>query len=101
MRVPVCSIGDGLLDGSLRRSAGSRPRPGATVAAANRCQVRARRCDPRSSFGDWHELPRPRSARRQPRKPSKMLDKIYSQTLTRTYVNSNGYSIIAVACIWR
>lgn len=44
-------------------------------------------------FGDWRELPQDGSYVVNPQ-TKQLLDKLYSQILTRTYVNSNGYRIM-------
>ena len=47
-----------------------------------------------SAFGDWQEMPNMSAAIVDPTQ-QQVLDKIYSETLTRTYVNrSNGYRIM-------
>ena len=46
-----------------------------------------------SSFGDWHEELNTVSQVIDPQLKSK-LDKLYSQTLSRTYINSQGYRIM-------
>ena len=46
------------------------------------------------AFGDWQEMPNMSAAIVDP-STQQLLDKIYSETLTRTYVNrSNGYRIM-------
>jgi EpsI family protein len=45
------------------------------------------------SFGDWRELPDAGAQVVNPQ-TKELLDKLYSQILTRTYVNSNGYRIM-------
>lgn len=45
------------------------------------------------TFGDWQELPQ-RSAQVVNPQTQELLDKIYSQTLSRTYVNSKGYVVM-------
>ena len=45
------------------------------------------------SFGDWRELPDSGAHVVNPQ-TQELLDKLYSQILTRTYVNSNGYRIM-------
>lgn len=44
-------------------------------------------------FGDWRELPQ-RSVQVVNPQTKELLDKLYSQILTRTYVNSQGYQIM-------
>ncbi len=44
-------------------------------------------------FGDWKELP-DRGVQVVNPQTQELLDKIYSQILTRTYVNSKGYPIM-------
>ena len=45
------------------------------------------------SFGEWHELPRSSGLIVDPQ-TKQLIDKIYSQTLVRTYVNDAGYHIM-------
>jgi EpsI family protein len=45
------------------------------------------------AFGDWRELP-DRAVQVVNPQTQELLDKIYSQILTRTYVNSKGYPIM-------
>jgi EpsI family protein len=45
------------------------------------------------SFGDWRELPDRNVGVVNPQ-TQQLLDKLYSQILTRTYVNSKGYAIM-------
>lgn len=45
------------------------------------------------AFGDWHEEKQSSAQIVDPR-TKEMLDKLYSQTLTRTYVNTRGYRIM-------
>jgi hypothetical protein len=45
------------------------------------------------SFGDWRELPQGPQNIVNPQE-KQALDDIYSQTLSRTYVNSAGYRIM-------
>jgi EpsI family protein len=44
-------------------------------------------------FGDWRELPKSGGYMVNPQ-TKELLDKLYSQTLTRTYIHSNGYRIM-------
>jgi EpsI family protein len=44
-------------------------------------------------FGDWTEAPQ-RGAQVVNPQTQELLDKLYSQTLTRTYVNSKGYAVM-------
>lgn len=44
-------------------------------------------------FGDWHALPEQGGLVVNPQ-TQELLDKLYSQVLTRTYVNSDGYQIM-------
>ena len=44
-------------------------------------------------FGNWHELEQPSAQVVNPQ-TRELLDKIYSQILTRTYVNADGYRIM-------
>lgn len=44
-------------------------------------------------FGDWHELQQPSAQVVNPQ-TRELLDKLYSQILNRTYVNSDGYRIM-------
>ncbi len=44
-------------------------------------------------FGDWHELPQQRVQVVNPQ-TQELLDKLYSQILTRVYVNSQGYRVM-------
>ena len=44
-------------------------------------------------FGDWREVPEQSVAVVNPQ-TKELLDKLYSQILTRTYVNSQGYQIM-------
>lgn len=44
-------------------------------------------------FGDWRELPQDRAYVVNPQ-TKELLDKLYSQILTRTYVNASGYRIM-------
>ena len=44
-------------------------------------------------FGDWRELPQLGAYVVNPQ-TKELLDKLYSQILTRTYVNSSGYRIM-------
>lgn len=44
-------------------------------------------------FGDWHELPAETAQVVNPQ-TKELLDKLYSQILSRTYVNSQGYRIM-------
>jgi EpsI family protein len=44
-------------------------------------------------FGDWRELPQ-RSVQVVNPQTKELLDKLYSQILTRTYVNSQGYQVM-------
>lgn len=46
-----------------------------------------------SAFGDWRELPNMSAAIVDPTQKA-LLDQIYSETLTRTYVNRDGYRIM-------
>jgi EpsI family protein len=46
-----------------------------------------------AQFGDWHEEPQNFAAVVNPQQ-KEMLDKIYNQTLTRTYVDAKGYRIM-------
>lgn len=46
-----------------------------------------------ASFGDWREVPQ-LSAQIVDPETKQLLDKIYSQTLGRTYVNAQGYRIM-------
>ncbi len=45
------------------------------------------------SFGDWRELPDQSGQVVNPQ-TKELLDKLYSQVLTRTYINSEGYRIM-------
>jgi EpsI family protein len=44
-------------------------------------------------FGDWHEEPQHYASVVNPQQ-KEMLDKIYNQTLSRTYINAQGYRIL-------
>ena len=44
-------------------------------------------------FGDWHEEPKNFAAVVNPQQ-KEMLDKIYNQTLARTYINAKGYRVM-------
>lgn len=44
-------------------------------------------------FGDWHEEPQNFASVINPQQ-KEMLDKIYNQTLSRTYINAKGYRIM-------
>ena len=46
-----------------------------------------------SKFGDWQELPRSATGIVNPQE-AELLNEIYSQTLSKTYVNSKGYRIM-------
>jgi len=46
-----------------------------------------------TKFGDWRELPAQGVQVVNPQ-TKELLDKLYSQTLTRTYANANGYRIM-------
>lgn len=46
-----------------------------------------------TAFGDWREMPNMSAAIVDPTQ-REILDKIYSETLTRTYVNREGYRIM-------
>jgi EpsI family protein len=71
--------------------AGWAMRPGAT--AANRGNAIKLETAVPKQFGDWNELPDQNSQVVNP-ETKELLDKIYSQILTRTYVNSQGYRIM-------
>jgi len=44
-------------------------------------------------FGDWHEIPSQMAQVVNPQ-TQELLDRLYSQVLTRTYVNASGYRIM-------
>lgn len=46
-----------------------------------------------ASFGDWRQLPTPGAQVVNPQ-TQQLLDKLYSQLLTRNYVNGDGYAIM-------
>jgi EpsI family protein len=71
--------------------AGVAGRPGAT-AAERGAAIKLESAVPHS-FGEWTELPEQTTQVINPQ-TKELLDKIYSQILTRTYVNKDGYRIM-------
>jgi EpsI family protein len=71
--------------------AGIAGRPGAT-AAQRGAVIRLETAVPKG-FGDWTELPSQVAQVVNPQ-TQELLDKLYSQLLTRTYVNKDGYRIM-------
>jgi len=72
-------------------AAGFAMRPGASAAAKGHA-ISLETMVPKQ-FADWAELPE-RSAQVVNPQTQELLDKLYSQLLTRTYVNKDGYRIM-------
>ncbi len=71
--------------------AGYAARPGAK--AADKGQAVSLEAIVPKSFGEWRELPDQQAQVVNPQ-TKELLDKLYSQILTRTYVNKDGYRVM-------